>query len=182
MMFQQTGDELFREQHLELACGKHLGRIDIGIGFNYLNDQATGYGSIPFISATIGLRFRVSERLTTGWAFGLPFLGYSGKTYPEKAPQYFRMGFGYHAEIDLLLSCQLEKQSGQAADLFACIEYRYAEHFIFSAGVHSAAGSFVFESGWCKNRLCIKPGLVYEPALGFSPGLTLLWETKNKTE
>jgi hypothetical protein len=182
MMLEQSGDELYKEQNLELAYGKRLGKMDIGIGFDFINARAAGYGSIPFVSGVMGLRFHVDEKITAGWALGLPFLGYSGKTNSEKAPQYFRMGFGYQIEKDLLISFQVEKQPGIVADIFGCIEYGYLDHFIFSVGVHSAEGSFVFIAGWKKNRLSIEPCLLYEPVPGFSPGLMLLWEAKNKTE
>ncbi len=182
MIFQQSGDELFKEQSLEGAYGKQLGKIDIGIVFDWLRDQAAGYGSVHFFSAGVGLRYRVNEKLIVGWAFGLPFSGNSGKTNSEKSPQYFRMGFGYLVENDLLLSLQIEKQSGQPADFFGNIEYRYGDHFIFSAGIHGANGSIIFKTGWKKNLLCIQICLVYEPVLGVSPGFMMLWETKNTGE
>lgn len=182
MIFQQSGDELFKEQGLEGAYGKHLGKTDIGMVFDYLRDQAAGYGSVQFFSAGLGLRYRVTEKLLAGWAFGLPFSGNSGKPNSEKSPQYFRMGFGYQVENDLLLSLQIEKQSGQPADFFGNIEYRYGDHFIFSAGIHGATGSLIFKSGWKKNHLCIQLCVVYEPVLGISPGLMLLGEAKNTAE
>lgn len=182
LVLQQSGDEAFKTQSLELAYGKHLGRVDMGMTFNYLRDQASGYESAQFLSAGVGLRYRVNEKLLAGWMFGFPFVGESGKTIQEKAPQYFRMGFGYHLENDLFLSFQIEKQSGQPADFSGFIEYRYGDEFIFSAGIHADTGSIVFKTGWKKNRLCIQPCLMYEPVLGFSPALMLLWETKTGTE
>ena len=93
VMMQQNGDEAFKEQSLELAFGKHLGKMDIGMVFDWLRDQAAGYGSAQFISAGIGLRYRVNEKFMTGWTFGLPFSGKSGKTNEEKAPAIFPDGF-----------------------------------------------------------------------------------------
>jgi hypothetical protein len=182
IVLRQNGDEAFKERGLELNYGKNLGRLDIGIVFDYLRDQAAGYEPVHFISSGIGLRYRLNEKLATGWELGFPVSGKIGKTNPEGSPQYFRMGFGYHLEDDLFLLLQIEKQSGQPADFFGYIEYRYGDHFIFSAGISSVSGSFIFKTGWKKNRLNIQLCLMYEPVLGISPGLLLLWETKNKVE
>jgi hypothetical protein len=182
IVLQQNGDEVFKEQALELAYGKNLGKLDIGIAFDYFRDQAAGYESVHFISSGIALRYRVNEKLITGWELGLPVSGKVGKTNPEETPRYFRMGLGYHMEDDLFLSLQIEKQSGQPVDICGYVEYRYGDHFFFSAGIRSVSGSFIFKTGWKKNRLNIQFCLIYEPVLGISPGLVLLWETKNKTE
>jgi hypothetical protein len=182
IVLRQNGDEAFKEQGLELNYGKNLGRLDIGIVFDYLRDQAAGYETVHFISSGVGLRYRINEKLITGWELGLPVSGKIGKTNPESAPQYFRMGFGCHIEDDLFLSLQIEKQSGQPADFFGNIEYRCEDHFIFSAGISSGSDSFIFKTGWKKNGLSIQLCLMYEPILGISPGLLLLWETKNKAE
>lgn len=182
MVLQQSGDEEFREQGLELAYGKNLGKLDIGIDFNYLRVHAAGYGSVQFIFSGIGLRYRVNEKLISGWELGIPVSGKAGKTNPERAPQYFRMGFGYTANDDLFVSFQISKQSGLSVELCGYVEYRYEDHFIFSAGINSLPGSFYFKSGWKINRLSIQLSVIYEPVLGISPGLLLLWETKNKSE
>jgi hypothetical protein len=179
---QQSGDADFSEQGLEMAYGKNLGKLDIGICFDYLRDRAATYGSVHFISCSFGMRFRVNEKLYTGWELGLPFSGLAGKTNTEKAPQFFRMGFGYAWLDDLSLSLQIEKQSGQPVDFSGWLDYRYGDHFIFSFGISPVAGSAYFKTGWKKNRLCIQTDLIYEPVLGFSPGLVLLWEAKNKKE
>jgi hypothetical protein len=176
----QSGDADYNEQGLELGYGKNLGRLELGIGFQYLRDQASGYPGIGFGSSGIGIRFHVSEKLISGWELGLPVFGKAGKTNTEKAPQFFRMGFGYEWRPDLLVVLQLEKISGLPLNLIGSVEYRYEEQFIFSFGINSLPGTLFFKSGWKKNQLCIQIYTIVEPVLGFSPGLTLLWESKNK--
>ena len=177
---QRSGDADFNEQALELAYGKNLGRLDLGIRFNYLRDQAAGYPDIGFGSSGLGIRFHVSEKLITGWEIGLPVFGKAGKTNVERAPQFFRMGFGYELRADLYMTLQVEKTGGLPMTVLPSLEYRYGEQFFFSFGIDSYAGSVYFKTGWKKNRLCIQLYSQYEPVLGFSPGLVLLWERKNK--
>jgi hypothetical protein len=176
----QSGDADYNEQALELAYGKNLGRMEMGIRFGYLRDKATGYPGIGFGSSGISMRFHVSEKLITGGELGLPVFGSAGKTNPEKGPSVFRMGFGYEWTTDLFLALQIVKTSGLPLNVIPSIEYRYGEQFSFSFGINSSMGSPYFKTGWKKNRLCIQLYTVYEPVLGFSPGLLLLWEGKNK--
>jgi hypothetical protein len=178
--FQYSGDADYNEQSFELGYGKNLGRMELGIQFEYQRDKAAGYQGIGFGSAGIAMCYHVSEKLITGWELGLPAFGRVGETNQEKGPQFFRMGYGYEWGSDLFLAVQIEKSSGSPISVIGSIEYRYSEQFFFSFGVNSGTGSPFFKTGWRKNRLCIQLYTVYEPVLGFSPGLLLLWENKKK--
>jgi hypothetical protein len=177
---QHSGDEDYSEQTLELAYGKKLGRLQMGIRFGYLKDQAAGYQGIGFGSSGVGICFHVTEKLITGWELGLPVFGIAGKLNPERGPQLFKMGFGYEWMPDLFVSFQVEKFAGLPVNMIGFIEYRYGEQFFFSFGMNSLAGALYFKSGWRKNRLGIQIYTLYEPVLGFSPGIVLFWEGKNK--
>jgi hypothetical protein len=182
ILFQQSGDTDYNERSLELAYGKNLGKMEMGIRFSYLRDKALGYQSIGFGYSGISMRFHVSEKLITGWELGLPVFGRAGKTNPEKGPQLFKTGFGYEWREDLFLAVQIVKESGLPLNIIPSMEYHYDKHFFFSFGINSNTGSPFFKSGWKKSKLCIQIYTVYEPVLGFSPGLLLIWENKNKKE
>ncbi len=178
-MLQQSGDADYNEQSLELAYGKNLGKLRIGISFGYQLDKAAGYQGVGFGSSGIGIQFQVSEKLIMGWNLGLPVFGEAGKTHAEKGPQFFRMGFGYECRTDLFLAMEIVKSSGVPLNVISSLEYRYGEHFFFSFGLNSNTGSPYFKTGWKKNKLCIQVYTIYEQVLGFSPGLVLLWDNKN---
>lgn len=182
IFFQQSGDADYNEQSLQLAYGKNIGKLELGILFNYLRDKALGYPRIGFGSCGISLRFHVSEKLITGWELGLPVFGKAGEMNPEKGPQLFKTGFGYECRENLLLAVQIIKISGLPLNVIPSIEYQYDEHFFFSFGINSNTGSPFFKSGWKKNMLSIQIYTVYETVLGFSPGLLLIWENKKKKE
>jgi hypothetical protein len=176
---QHSGDGDYSEQALELAYGKNLGRLEMGMRFGYLRDQAAGYPGTGFGSTGIGIRYHVSDKCITGWELGLPVFGRAGNTNPERAPQFFRMGFGYEWGTDLFLALQLVKFPGLPVNTVGSLEYRYGDALFFSFGLSSLAGAIYFKSGWKKNRLCIQLYTEYVPVLGFSPGLLLLWRGKN---
>ena len=178
--FQHNGNADYSEQETELGYGKNLGKIDIGICFQYYRDQAAGYQAAGFGSSGVGIRFHVSDKLISGWEIGLPVFGQTGTIEHERAPQFYRMGFGYEYNPDLFLSVQVEKTAGLPLNTECSVEYRYSEQFFFSFWVNSLSGSVGFKSGWKKNRVSMQIYTLYEPVLGWSPGFSLLWERKNK--
>jgi hypothetical protein len=176
---QQSGDADYHEQGLLLAYGLKAGRLQIGTGFTYLRDQALGYPAVGFGSAHVGICFHVTDKLTAGWVLGLPVFGVAGKTIPERGPQFFRLGFGYEWTPDLFLSIQVEKNAGQPAHITGNIDYRYGDQFFFAFGVDGVAGALYFKSGWRKNRLSIQIYTLFEPLMGFTPGIAICWQGKN---
>ena len=177
---QQSGDTDYNEQSLELAYGKNLGKVRMGISFGYQLDRASGYQSVGFGSSGIGMQFHASDKLIVGWELGLPVFGEVGKAHSEKGPQFFRMGFGYEWRTDLFLAIEIVKSSDLPLNVISSIGYRYGEHFFFSFGLNSNTGSPYFKTGWKKNKLFIQVYAIYGQVMGFGPGLLLLWDSKNK--
>ncbi|HEY2349600.1 MAG TPA: hypothetical protein VGH64_11305 [Puia sp.] len=180
VLLQQSGDADYNERGLQIAYGKNAGRLQIGTGFSYLIDQAAGYSSAGFGSARAGICFKVSEKLTAGWDLELPVFGIAGKINPERGPQAFSMGFGYEWTPDLFISFEVEKNAGLPVDITAYIEYRYGEQFFFAFGIDGLASAIYFKSGWKKNRFCFQIYTLFEPVLGFSPGIAIFWSGKNR--
>jgi hypothetical protein len=179
---QHSGDADYSELAAELGYGKNLGKVDIGVCFHYLQDQAAGYQAVGYGSSSVGIRFHVSDKFISGWEIGLPVFGQAGTIAPERAPQFYRMGFGYEYNPDLFLSVQVEKTAGLPLNTICSVEYRYSEQFFFSFSINSLAESVFFKSGWKKNRICVQVFTLFEPVLGLSSGIVLLWRRKNKME
>ena len=178
--FQYNGDVDYNEQAVNLAYGKSLGKLQIGGRFSYVNTKAAFYQSTVFGYSGIGICYQVTDQFMTGWELDLPVFGEAGKSYPEKGPQFFKMGFGYESRRDLFISFQVEKKASLPLNVVGYIEYRYAEQFLFAFGINSLSASPYFKSGWKKNGFTIQIYVGYEQVLGFSPGLAIFWERKNK--
>ena len=178
LALQYSGDAAFHEQAVQLAYGKNMGLLEAGIHFNILRSQAQGYRGSNFLNAGIGLRFHVNDKIISGWELDLPVASFPGKASTEKAPQLFSMGIGYEPGPEWLLVLQLEKVSGVPVNIYPGIEYCYAGQFIFSFGICSSNGALYFKSGWIKNGVSIQIYSLYEPLLGFTPGLVFLWKAE----
>jgi hypothetical protein len=181
IMLQQSGDMDYNERSLQLAYGKNAGRFQIGTGFLLLNNHAAGYRSVAYGSARVGICFNISEKLTTGWDLELPVFGTAGKVNQERGPLGFSMGFGYEWTPELFISFQVEKDAGLPVNITAYTEYRYNEQFFFAFGINGVAGAVYFKSGWKKNRFSVQLYTLFEPVLGFSPGIALFWSGKDRT-
>ena len=82
-----AGDPYYREQNLEFAYGKNLGRLEIGVRFDYMLIQTSGYLAIRLGSSGIGFRFLVSDKLITSWFMVLLVFGNADNTITEMRPQ-----------------------------------------------------------------------------------------------
>ena len=178
VMFRSSGDTDYGEREFKLAFGKNLGKLELGIFFNYLMEQVSGYPDHGFATSGIAVRFHVTPKLITGWELGLPVFGRIGETNTETGPGAFRMGMGYEVTSNILIAFQIVKQSGLPMNFLGSLEYQYNRQFLFSFGIDSGSGSPYFKSGWKKNQLGILIYSSYHPLLGFTPGLIFLWQAK----
>ncbi len=180
LFFQHTGDAAYQETTMALAYGKDLGRIALGIQFRYDQDRALGYGNDRNGSAVLGMRMHPAEKIYAGLVFSTWLFGNLGKRTGEKGPEEYTMGFGYEVSSFVFLSMQLEKEAGIPMNVEGSVDYRWSEQFYASVGIESNAASPFVRAGWKKNRLLIEIFAAYHVALGFTPGIALFWEGKNK--
>ena len=181
LQFQYTGNPDYNETAFALSYGKDLGRIFLGLQFRYDIDHAAGYGNKEYGSALLGLRFHPSDKIYAGFAFSASFFGDAGNNRSEKAPGNYNMGFGYEASALVFISLQLEKEPGIPLNIIGCLDYRWNDQFFAAMGIASVSASPYLKAGWKKNRLTIGLFTAYHTELGFTPGLVLLWEGKNKS-
>ncbi len=181
LQFHYTGNSDYNETALAMSYGKDLGRIAIGVQFRYDFYHVAGYGNMKDASAMPGLQFHLSEKTYAGIAFNISFFQKAGNHSAEKASGIYRMGIGYEASPYVFLSMQFEKEAGIPTNIIGCVDYRWNDQFFAAAGLASNSASPYIKAGWKKNNLVICIFTAYQATLGFTPGLVLLWEGKNKS-
>ena len=179
--FHYTGDADYNESALAMAYGKNLGSVSLGLQLRYEVYHAAGYGNKPDGSVTLGLRFHPAEKLYAGLVFSSTVFERKEQANPEKGPGDYIMGFGYEASAGVLISIQFIKEAGIPLNLIGCIDYRWSDQFFASLGMETNSASPYIKAGWRKNQLTIEWFTAYHAALGFTPGLVLLWEGKKKS-
>lgn len=179
--FRYAGDADYNESALAVDYGKDLGRISLGIQFGYETYRAAGYGNKTGGSVMLGLRFHPVEKLYAGLAIGNSLFAKKEQANPERGPGNYTMGFGYEASPMLLISIQFIKETGISLNGIACIDYRWNDQFFASLGIETNSASPYTKAGWRKNQLTVEMFAAWHPAIGFTPGLVLLWEGKKKS-
>lgn len=116
-----------------------------------------------------------------GWFSAIPFSKRKERANPEKGSGDYIMGFGYEASALVLISIQFIKEAGVPLNLIGCIDYRWSDQFFASLGMETNSVSPYIKAGWRKNQLTVEWFTAYHAALGFTPGLVLLWEGKKKS-
>ncbi len=179
--FHYTGNSDYNETAMAISYGRGLGRIAIGAQFRYDIYHAAGYGNLKAVSAMPGLQVHLSEKTYAGIAFSISFIGRTGIYGAEKGSGVYRMGFGYEASSLIFLSVQFEKEAGIPTNIIGCVDYRWNDQFFAAVGLASISASPYIKAGWKKNNLAVEIFTAYQVTLGFTPGLVLLWEVKNKS-
>jgi hypothetical protein len=179
--FRYAGDPGYNESAFAIACGKNLGRVSLGVQFGYEIYRASGYGSKTTGSIMLGVRFHPVEKLHAGLAIGNSLFTKKEKANPERGPGDFTMGFGYEASPAVLISIQFVKETGIPLNGIACVDYRWSDQFLASLGIETNSASPYAKAGWRKNRLTVEIFTSWHAAVGFTPGLVLLWEGKKRS-
>jgi hypothetical protein len=178
--FHYTGNFGYNETAFAISYGKDLGIIMLGLQFRYDIDHVAGYDNKTDGSAMLGLRFHPSEKVYAGFVFSASFFGRAGKIKSEKGSGNYNMGFGYEASSFVFLSVQMEKEAGIPLNIIGSVDYRWSDQFYAAMGIAGISTSPYLKAGWKKNQLTIEIFTAYQAELGFTPGLVLLWEGKNK--
>jgi hypothetical protein len=178
-----AGFKNFNENKIGLAYARKLGKlVDVGVQFNYYGYRIPAYGNASTINFEIGTIMHLTDRLNAGLHVYNPVGGKLGKTREEKLASAYKFGLGYDASDKFFIGSEIIKEEDKAVNIIAGLQYQFAKQFFVKAG-------FISESttayagvgiGWKNLRLDISSS--YHPQLGFSPGLLLIMNFKQKAE
>ena len=177
-----SGYRSYSETQLGLAYGKNLGRIDIGIQFNYQAVHIPGYGKDGVISIEGGAILEISEQLYAGLHVFNPTGSRFGKRHSEKLASIYTTGFGYEASEKVLICIEILKEEDKPVSINAGINYVFAKKFFARLGLFTETNSLYFGAGWKWNNLRIDVTTSYHAQLGFTPGLLFLFQRNSKEE
>jgi long-subunit fatty acid transport protein len=175
------GGPNFSTSQAGIGYGRKLSaKIDIGVQFNYNNIRLAGYGSNSNVNFEIGTLWHITDQFNFGIHVYNPVGGRFGKDSNEKLPSIYRTGIGYEASAKFFISAEIAKEEDQPANVNMALQYNFAEQFLARGGLSAANGNYFFGLGlkWKVCRMDIVT--TYHPLLGFTPGLMLLFDFKNK--
>lgn len=174
------GSGVYNESQVGLGYGKKLGKIDLGLQFNYAMVQAAGYGGDGTVIAEIGTLWHISDKVHAGIHVFNPAGGRYGRQEQEKMAWVYTMGLGYEASEKLLVSGAIVKAEDKAVDVQAGVQYRPDKRFSIHAGIATATTAPWLGAGWTWHHIRADVIGSYHPQLGITPGLLLIFQAKNK--
>ena len=169
------GNNTYNESCIGIAYGKNLGRIGIGIRFNYTMIRIAGYGSIAAMGVSAGSIWQVTPKLCTGIELVNPAGGKFGKGSRETLPAVYKTGFGYEVSEKLLLVTEVIKTEDQPVNLHAGFQYIIVDRLITRFGITTETGSPYFGVGWKWKGVQADVLAGYHAQLGITPGLMLIY-------
>lgn len=176
-----SGFKNFNENKAGLAYGRSLGtKVDIGVQFNYYGWSTPGYGNASTVNFEAGVIVHFSDKLNGGIHIYNPVGGRTGKTVGEKLAAAFKLGMGYDASENFYVGAELIKEEEKQVNVTGGIQYHFKKQFFVRAGFISETGSGFAGAGISWKNLRLDIAANYHPQLGFSPGLLLIANLKEK--
>ena len=169
------GSKEFNMSSAGLIYGKNLGKIDIGISFNYASIKLNGYGKASTIEFELGSLWQISERIHSSIVLKNPVGGKFGLDKTEKLPAVFRFGLGYKASDNVSIAVELIKEEEQKAGFNTGLCYAFNKKFFFQVGIQTPIASPYWSIGYQIKKLRIETYCSYHQQLGFSPAISLIF-------
>ncbi len=161
----------FSEQRFEFGYARTLGSVEVGIGFSYFSEKASGYRSLHGVNAAVAMRTSLGTRFTVGWQV-MNFPGVQNKT-PAHAVWVASLGLGYKASDDFLLAMEVAHEQEEPVNAHVGFCYNFHKSFFAKGGVHSDMGGWYGGAGWLYKKLRVLVTVSHHPYLGVSPGMAL---------
>jgi hypothetical protein len=175
----RSGSGDFNESQAGWAYAKKLGKIDVGIQFNYTMLHITGSGNDAAISIEAGTSWHITDKLHAGFHIVNPRGGQFSKNRQEKLATVVAMGMDYEVSEQLLVEMEIIKEEAKQVNIRASLEYLPAKSFIAMMGVHTATASPFFGAGWSKKNFRTDISVNYHFQLGVTPGIRIIFYSNN---
>jgi hypothetical protein len=168
------GNPDYHQSAAGLAYARRMGKVDVGVQFNYQQTGIRGYGSSPSFTVEAGTIFQLTEKLRTGVHIYNPFSIKPGEKETGSLSVY-TAGFGYDASQNLFLGIGLEKTENMPVNVNAGFHFLFSEKIFVRAGISSASQVFFAGVGFWMNNMRIDAAAALHPYLGLTPGIVVLY-------
>ncbi len=174
-----AGFKNFNEYQIGLAYARNLGSVvDIGVQFDYYGYRIPAYINANTITFEMGAMFHLTNQLNAGIQVYNPIGGKMLKS-DEQLSAIYKMGLGYDVSEILMVATELVKEENNLLNLNAGVQYQMVKNFFVRIGISSATASSYGGVGICWNNMRLDISGSYHPQLGWSPGLLLLFNSRN---
>ncbi len=169
----------YNESQIGAAYGKNLGKVSIGVQFNYTMLRIAGYGSDAAFTTEAGTIWQISDRVQAGIQVINPVGGKFRNNKEEKIASVYKTAIGWETSSVLYISAEIVKEENRPANILVNAQYRFADCFFARAGIATAINAPFLSAGWKWKNLRTDIMGNYHPRLGITPGLSISFFGKN---
>ena len=186
--YSNFGYNVYNEGKLGLAYGMKLSdRFSVGVQLNYQTTRiaAEDYGNAGALTAEVGVRMEVSERVTVAAHLFNPtrtkLIDNGDLAIPDETiPTVIRLGAGYQISEDVLFAGEVEKDIDRNALFRGGIEYQPVDILYLRVGASSEPSLFSFGLGVKFESFQFDLASSYSSVLGYSPQISLTYNAGKK--
>ncbi|MBL7699687.1 MAG: hypothetical protein JNK79_16085 [Chitinophagaceae bacterium] len=180
LLFQYAGIPEYSERTVGVFCGKRLGKMNIGIGLNYINIVARGQGSARFLQTVVSSILNFTDDVATSVRIFNPNFFMSPKENSLRPASAFSFGFGWQASPQVYAGIETLKEEKQSLAVIFNLQYEFTGTISSSLTWSTAGNEPQVSIGWKQKAIKIEAGGGYHAALGVSPFVSFLYQ-KGKT-
>ena len=169
----------YNESEVGFAFARSLGKINLGIKFNYYSIRIGGYGNASALNIELGAITRLSQKVFAGFELYNPAGGNLSKTN-EKLRSAYKFGVGYEASDKFFVGTEIVKEEDVPINVDVGFQYSFMKQFFVRAGIASETTNTYIGVGFVKHILRVDFTVGYHPQLGYSPGLMLIIKFGNE--
>ena len=183
LSYTHFGFDVYREGKVGLAYGMNLSdEFSVGVQLNYhtMRINAEDYGSRSALSAEVGFRLNVSEKVSLAAHVFNPTRTKLNDFSDERLPTLLRCGAQYSIADDLMASAEVEKDIDRSGLFRAGLEYQPAEILFLRIGTSTQPMVFTFGTGLDFGTFKFDLASTYHSVLGHSPQVSLTYTGRER--
>jgi|LakMenEpi03Aug12_release.lakeMendotaPanAssembly.Ray.scaffolds.fasta_scaffold01244_3 hypothetical protein len=174
-----TGGSLYRQDAFGLAYAHELGKLALGVQFNFTTEGFKGYQSVNSLNAEFALLMPINKDLHTGIQIINPTDFFKRGMKSIRPTSLFQWGIGYDLSEQFYVGAALIKSPYRSVHLLTNFQYQFGKKFIAKAGLQSETGSLLAGAGLVWGNLRLDLTVNQHPQLGISPGMNLMYWFKS---
>lgn len=177
------GSAAFNESQLGILYAKKISSfVDIGAKFNYYSVRIPGYGTASAVNFDLGTIIHFSDKFHGGIHIYNPGSSRLGKYANQRLASVYQLGIGYEVSEMVFVTAELSKKESLPPSVSTALQYNIQKDIFIRGGFSTSTNSGFVAVGLRLSFARIDLNTAYQPVLGFTPGLLLLFnlpQTKN---
>lgn len=163
------GDHLYNEQVLATGFGNKFGIASLGIKANYIQYQASGFGTHSAFSLDFGGLAQLTDQLSIGaYITNLNQAKISTDYASERLPTRLTAGLTFKPKENLFITTEIDKDIEYAVTWRTGLEYSFKEKFFVRTGFNLTPQAGFFGLGIKKKRMKADYAIQFSSLLGAS--------------